>query len=170
MKELVKMTIEDIDMCTDIYVKAFEKTAEYRSICDFGHYFSSFINGDDKYAYVLKSDNEIVGLLTAFQIPSFVDSFSVHIDSVAVSPEYQRQGNGRTMLKSFIELISEGSGITINAYKDKPSYKLYVDIGFYDIKDISHLMYSPELARLVKKYEMLTKESEELKAEIDKHD
>lgn len=170
MSELIKMDIKDIEVCTEIYVKAFEKTKEYQSICDFDHYFRSFINGSDKYAYVLKSDNEIVGLLTAFQIPSFVDDFSVHIDSVAISPEYQRQGNGRTMLKSFIDLISDGSGITINAYKDKPSYKLYVDVGFYDIDNISHLMYSPELAKLVREYEMLTKENEELKSEINKHD
>lgn len=170
MQELVKMTADDIEVCTEIYVKAFEKTKEYQSICDFDHYFSSFIKSEDKYAYVLKVDNKIVGLLTAFQIPSFVDGFSVHIDSVAISPEYQHQGNGRAMLKSFIDLISDGSGITINAYKDKPSYKLYVDVGFYDIDNISHLMYSPELAKLVKEYEMLTKKNEDLKSEINKHD
>ena len=74
------------------------------------------------------------------------------------------------MLKSFIDLISDGSGISINAYRDKPSYKLYVDVGFYDIDNISHLMYSPELAMLVKEYEMLTKKNEDLKSEINKHD
>ena len=85
MIELRKMNIVDIEQCGDIHFRAFncksnENTVEnptessdsLRKCYDFMHYFSRFIEDYDKYAFCIICDEQIVGYITALEIPAFM--------------------------------------------------------------------------------------------------
>ena len=166
MIELRKMTKEDVIKCGNIHYSAFyEKTNnriinilgdEAKKLDDkiknglkFDFYFSQFIDDIDKYAYCIISDNQIVGYITALEIPSLSGVNTIYIDSIAVSGEFQKLGYGSEALKKFIAMFSNDAVKRLITDKNIPAYKMYDKIGFGDM-DMQVMESSPLIDDLKK--------------------
>ena len=77
--ELVEIRKEDIDQCIEIYISAFDNNnsdgsinSEYEFTYDrhtpLKHYFFGCVDQEGKYAFCLKDDSKIVGIITAWDI------------------------------------------------------------------------------------------------------
>lgn len=157
------MRITDIKHCSDIHYRAFhckndkaivkyipDFSDKFKECFDFNHYYSRFIEDYDKYAYCIICNNQIVGYLTALEIPSFYDGNAIYIDSIAVAPEFQKQGYGKEALKLFMDFFPETTTKMLQTTKDRPAYKMYQQLGFIDM-EVQVMETSQILVKLHKK-------------------
>ncbi len=159
MKELFEMQTEDIEVCSQIYVEAFNSMYHSTNKQAFVNYFSPFIGDYDKYAFVLKDGDVILGFVTALKRPSILEGECIFIDAIAVAPEHQKQGNGSLMLDMFMKLFSDKAFIELNTKKSLPAYGMYKEKGFIPNQDVVSLYYN-------KRASEIAREIEELKARI----
>ena len=67
-------------------------------------YLSKLLENPDFFAYVIITDSEIAGGLTAYKMASYyTEGAEIYIYDIAVSPLFQRQGLGKELLFSFKE-------------------------------------------------------------------
>lgn len=174
MIELRKMNIGDIKQCGDIHFRAFnQKTDEnsdknspvfsdhIRKRYDFKHYFSRFIDDYDKYAFCIICDEQIVGYITALEIPSFEENNTIYIDSIAVAPEFQNQGYGTEALKQFMDMFPETALKKLQTTKDRPAYKMYQELGFIDM-EVQVMETNSIIAKIYQENQLLIQELKEL--------
>lgn len=159
MRELVSAKKCDIDLCKDIYIKAFELTKGTQDECNFSKYMTPFIDDYDKCAYLLCSDGEVVGFVSAYNPPNLLDSPSLYIDTLAVLPEHQNQGHGKAMLEMLISKFPEDVFVSLQTHKTKSAYKMYLSCGFIDDPGQRVLCKS---ALITKVYELRRKLHEEM--------
>ena len=159
MRELIPVKKSDIDLCKEIYIKAFEITKETQDECKFDKYMIPFINDYDKCAYLLGVDGKTVGFVSAYNPPNLLESPSLYIDTIAVLPEYQNQGNGKAMLEMLIAMFPEDVFISLQTQRSKHAYKMYIDSGFIDDPDMRVLCRS---ALITKLFELRKKRYEEI--------
>jgi len=151
------MKEQDIDKCTEVYIKAFSKDREvadyYRKLTPI--YFERYITSEYCLAYVLAEANTIIGMITAIIIPGICDD-SIHIDVVAITPEYQNKGYGTQMLNEFIKCTG-GKLYSLITKRNCDGYKLYKKAGFDDERDIAYMNMIPgltdELMRMIENLE-----------------
>ena len=136
--EFVKLTEDDIPDCTQIYFSAFKIPEQIRPFYNANRYFKKYISDDDKFAYGLKYNEKLVGIMVGIQLPAFCSDYSIYIDVVAVMPEYQHRGFGTKMMNSFFESASGKAVASLNTYKNSESYKFYQQFRFKD-NEIVHL-------------------------------
>lgn len=118
--EFVKLTENDIPDCVQIYFSAFKILEQIRPFYNAARYFGKYISDDDKFAYGLKCDDKLVGIM------------------VAIQPEYQHRGLGTKMMNSFFESVSGKSATSLNTYKNSEPYKFYQQFRFKD-DEIVHM-------------------------------
>ena len=163
MKEFLEMQAEDIEECGKIYMEAFPSEYYSGDKQPFVRYFSPFIGDYDKYAYVLKENDVVLGFITALRRPSILENEHIFIDVFAVKPEYQKQGNGTYMLDTFMKLFSVKDYIMLETKKNIPAYQMYKKKGFIADENFVDLYYN-------KRASEIAKELEELKARITEMD
>ena len=147
MVELKPMTKADIDQCGTIHYEAFysrfqnallerEPQAEqdFRNSFDFIYYFSKYIEDNDKHAYCICHDREVIGYIAALELPTFGGDSIIYIDSIAVSPKHQKHGYGRDALKQFMELFPASAVKRLLTDKKRPAFKMYESLGFIDME------------------------------------
>lgn len=159
MKEFLEMQTEDIEACSEIYMQAFPSNYYSRDKQPFVRYFSPFIGDYDKYAYVLKENDVVLGFITALRRPSILENEHIFIDAIAVSPEHQKQGNGTFMLDTFMKLFSDKDYVMLETKKNIPAYQMYKKKGFIANENYVNLYYN-------KRASEIAKELDELKARI----
>ena len=170
------MSIADIEQCGYIHYRAFHcKTGEaiahylsdysdkFRKCFDFKRYFSRFIEDYDKYAFCIIRDKQIVGYITALEIPSFFDYNTIYIDSIAVSPKFQKQGYGKEALKKFMDFFPETTTKKLQTTKDVPAYKMYQQLGFIDM-ELQVMETSQILVKLHRENQLLKQQLSELQS------
>ena len=180
MIELQKMDIVNIKQCGDIHLRAFrfETSDDYaehstelsdslRKCYDFTHYFSRFIEDYDKYAFCIISDEQIVGYITALEIPSLVDDNAIYIDSIAVAPEFQKKGYGKEALTQFMNMFPETTTKKLQTTKDRPAYKMYKQLGFIDM-ELQVMETNSILAKLYNENQALKQELAELQSLMER--
>lgn len=163
MVELVEIRKEDIDQCIEIYISAFNNNnsdgsinSEYEFTYDrhtpLKHYFFGCVDQEGKYAFCLKDDSKIVGIITAWDIlcPEMEDA--IHIDVIAVAPECQKKGYGTTMINEFVRTISKEKMIVLNTKKTLPAYGLYKKLGFIE-SEVVTMQKSPVIEKLMAEIE-----------------
>ena len=168
MTKLRSMTEQDVNQCIELYISAFNTIDTlhemYRRALP--RYFRKFISDKNAYAYVLCENDTVIGILTAIQIPNLLEEYSIHIDTVAIAPEFQHRGFGREMLTRFIA-SNNRSTITITATRKSNGYQLYDKVGFYDVSDCAYMMLVPgvteKLKQINEQYKQAIKEKEDLK-------
>lgn len=82
--EFVKLTENDIPDCVQIYFSAFKILEQIRPFYNAARYFGKYISDDDKFAYGLKCDDKLVGIMVAIQLPAFFSDYTIYIDVVAI--------------------------------------------------------------------------------------
>lgn len=161
MVEFVEVRKEDIDQCIEIYISSFDNNSsegsinseyEYDRRNPLKHYFSGCVDQEGKYAFCLKDTGKIVGIITAWDIlcPEMEDA--IHIDAIAVAPEYQKKGYGTTMINEFIRTISKEKMIVLNTKKNLPAYGLYKKLGFIE-SEVVTMQKSPMIEKLMAELE-----------------
>lgn len=151
--EFVKLTENDIPDCAQIYFSAFKTHELLRPYYNTKEYFGKYISDDDKFAYGLKYNDKLAGIIVAIQLPSFCSEYTIYIDVVAVLPEYQRKGLGTKMMNSFFESVSGEATVTLNTYKNSEPYKFYQKLRFKD-DEIVHLgRYYIDVDEFIKKHQ-----------------
>ena len=155
MKEFLEMQTEDIEACSEIYMQAFPSNYYSRDKQPFVRYFSPFIGDYDKYAYVLKENDVVLGFITALRRPSILENEHIFIDVFAVKPEYQKQGNGSFMLNEFLNSFSGKAFIMLETKKNIPSYQMYKKMGFALNDGIISIYYNSVTAEMIKEIEEL---------------
>ena len=104
-------------------------------------YFERFITSEYCMAYVLAEADTVIGMITAIVIPGIGDD-SIHIDTVAILPEYQNKGYGTQMLNEFIK-CSCGTLFSLSTTQSGNGYKLYTKAGFDDERDSAYMIMIP---------------------------
>lgn len=155
MKEFLEMQTEDIEACGEIYMQAFPSNYYSRDKQPFVRYFSPFIGDYDKYAYVLKENDVVLGFITALRRPSILENEHIFIDAIAVLPEYQKQGSGTFMLATFVKLFSVKDYIMLETKKNIPAYQMYKKMGFALNDGIISIYYNSVTAEMIKEIEEL---------------
>ena len=107
----------------------------------------------------MKDDDVIVGFITAWDIPCISENKAIHIDTIAVDPEFQKKGYGTKLIEYFISTVSKENLVTLDTKKSIPAFSLYKKLGFIETEIIS-MQKSPLLDRL-------QAEIEEYKARIN---
>ena len=158
------MCNDDIEICANIFHRAFDHTQIFRDLCDCGKYFTGFIGNSERYAYCILNDNEVIGFITALNIPNYIYSYTVFIDCVAVDTDFQRRGYGSEALDRFLNLFSEDVNKMLVTEKKRPAYKMYEKSGFIEME--SCIMENSSLYKIYKaRNEELKAQNEELKAQ-----
>lgn len=166
MAEIVLMNKDDIEICSKIYALAFDiiclsdkintfskENKELLELCaqtyNLPRYFTQCIDDKDKYAYCIREENQVIGFLTGWNMPSVLYPYSVYIDIIAVKPEYQKNGYGTKLLQCFLDNIVKDKSAVLVTKPDYPAYKMYTNIGFMDENE-TRMDYS-EYTRIIKK-------------------
>ena len=126
------MKHEDIEVCNDIYFRAFSTISVLKGATNALRYFSAFIEDKDKYAVCFIKDNEIIGFLLALQMPDMFYEYSVYIDNIAIDPNHQNKGYGSTAIKLFLDSFPRKTKIRLLTDINRPAYKMYQKLGFID--------------------------------------
>lgn len=164
MEEIRLMNKDDIEICTNIYAHAFdilcltdkintfsEENREILKLCaqayDLPKYFNQCINDKDKYAFCIKAENQVIGFLTGWNMPSVSHSYAIYIDIIAVAPEYQKNGFGTKLLNYFLKNVVKDTAAVLVTKKEYPAYKMYENIGFLD-ENSTRMNYS-QLTKII---------------------
>lgn len=138
---------ESIDACTDVYIKAYkeapwEETYEHSVI---KAYIEKFVNTEARYCFVLKEDNDVIGVALCIKMPG-TESDYLRIEDFCVTPMRQRSGLGSRFMKLIGEQLERlgCDSILLGTQKDFPSHRFYVKNGFEEIADSVLLYYEPE--------------------------
>ncbi len=153
MKEFIEMQTEDIEECGKIYMEAFPSEYYSGDKQPFVRYFSPFIGDYDKYAYILKENDVVLGFITALRRPSILENEHIFIDVFAVKPEYQKQGNGTYMLDTFMKLFSVKDYIMLETKKNIPAYQMYKKMGFALNNGIISIYYNSVTAEVIREFD-----------------
>jgi aminoglycoside 3-N-acetyltransferase I len=98
IKKLTKSDLSTFIQLIDLFNKTF-----HNEIHDFGNdaYLTSIINKNDFVAIVAILENEVIGGLTAYELPMYYSKYSeILLYDLAVKEQYQRLGIGKRLLLS----------------------------------------------------------------------
>lgn len=141
MREIRKVTIDDLESIKTIYEKAFDRT---EGVLKYYAGFSEYVQFCMKqnYAYLAVEDNTVCGVLLAYEIPDMLFGKSVYIELLAVLPEYQKKGIGTELLNA-IKTITQDKGVkelSLRTCCYLDSYQMYRNYGFIDTRDDHRFM------------------------------
>ena len=153
MANFEKMKSEDIQICTNIYLESFGHTKEEG--LDVEGYLKSYIENKNAKALVYKESGNVVGFVTAMELPDMMEGISYYIDILVVDKNMQKKGYGTSMINDFINNISKEKPVWLITRKSDVSNKLYSKT-MIKFDDIGYYSYSPLISRLnecIKEYE-----------------
>lgn len=173
MGELAIMKNEDINVCIEIYRDAFEVSETEKEVMNSlkmnNHetYFKKCISENDKYAYCYKHNGEIIGFITAWDIPSVSNEYDIFISCVAIAANARKKGHGRKMLGAFLETVTKEHTVWLETRKGIPAYKMYKDFDFDD-DNTTRMVRSLKAIELKREIEKLKEELAERKDTMKK--
>lgn len=131
---LYSMKNNMLDDCVDLFIDTFSKEPwndVYESRKQVVDFFENFMKNNYFIGYVLKIDDELVGLSLGAKKP-YLKGMEYFIDQFCVSEKFQGQGAG----SKFLELIESDikkkdiDTIVLTTSKGFPSEKFYIKNGF----------------------------------------
>lgn len=177
MTEFSKIGKDDIKQCIDIYFAAFDnilygesgnndlKDLTPKRSSSLEQYFLDCIDRDGRYAYCVKDDGDIVGIIVAWDRLSPEPGEIIYVDTIAVAPRHQRKGYGTALINEFIRTVSGEKLLILNTKKNLPAYELYKKLGFYETEFVT-MQKSPLLDKLMAERaelnDMMKKQKEEM--------
>jgi GNAT superfamily N-acetyltransferase len=146
-----KITSDDIEAVSRIYLKAFEyPDLMIRCLERFDRYVSFFI--EQGYAFIAFEEDAGCGVGMAYETPDIYSGKVIYVDMLAVLPEYQNKGIGKSLLHR-IEVEAANRGIHKIAIRTacfKPAYLIYNHLDFKDVGGESRYMSKPISEELFK--------------------
>jgi ribosomal protein S18 acetylase RimI-like enzyme len=136
-----EVTEQDIGIIEKIYAKAFSHREEaMRYYKGFQEYV--IFCKKQAYAYVAENDEEICGVILAYEKPDIFEGKNVYIELLAILPEHQSKGYGKALIDK-IETVAAGNGIKelslrTACYMD--AFHIYHHLGFIDTRDDQRYM------------------------------
>ena len=132
--DILKMSEEHVEECTDLYIDAFTKSPwhdAYDSRAQVVSFFQNHMANNYFLGYVLKGQTGIAALCIGMKNP-WIQGTEYYIDQFCVKPALQGKGIGSVFLKSIeAEMRKEGiNAIILNTERGFPSEKFYLKNGF----------------------------------------
>lgn len=155
------LTEADLPDCGRIYFAAFQKPDATKQFYNTDRYFGRYIADPDKYAYGIRYKGQLIGILTALQLPAFYNAYTIYVDVVAITPEYQHKGFGSMMMQSFFESVAGDAAVGLNTYRNSAPYQFYKKLHFID-DNVVRLQHFPEADMAL--IDKLTRENEKLRS------
>jgi GNAT superfamily N-acetyltransferase len=139
-----KITSDDIETVGNIYLKAFD---HYEGILKYFEGFNQYVSFFIKQGYSFCSVDEDIccGVGMAYETPDMYSGKTIYVDLLAVLPEYQNKGIGKSLLHS-IEVEAAKQGIHKIAIRTAcyiPAYLIYNHLNFKDFGGESRYMCKP---------------------------
>lgn len=151
--EVRKIREEDIEDAFVVYAKAFNKdVAVYRIInTGFSDYVRTCIDGG--YAFAAYENEEMCGIVLAYEKPDFILGKDVYIDTLAVIPEHQKKGYGTKLLDTvFVNAVENGiEQLSLRTLCYIDAYQIYRKYGFKDSMTDMRYMYFDMRKDMIKK-------------------
>jgi len=100
IKQLAKEDLSTFNSLIDLFNMVFEEEPKIRSAA----HLSRLLGRDDFIAITALAENEVLGGLTAYELPMvYSDDSEIFLYDPAVKPEYQRMGIGKGLIQSLKE-------------------------------------------------------------------
>ena len=139
MVEIKEMGAESVEICANIYQSSYKYKPwdEEYSIDEITKYLSRFTNSKAKRAYILLSDDKIIGIALGLIVPC-IDSDYFRLEDICLSPDHQRKGFG----SQFINLISERvslencDSVLLGTQRGFPAHHFYLKNGFKETDSV----------------------------------
>jgi len=118
--EIKRLTKEDLPTFTallHVFNQVFEEESKIVNESSLLH----LLNNNEFVVIVALAENEVVGGLTAYELPMYhSDSSEIFLYDLAVKPEYQRMGIGKRLLQSLKEHCIENGikGFFVMAHEE----------------------------------------------------
>lgn len=132
--EINKMSKEDIEECTDLFIEVFTKAPwndTYSSREQVINFFQNHIANNYFVGYILKEHTHIIALCIGMKKP-WIQGMEYFIDQFCVKSDLQGKGVGSYFLKLIEREIQmeKMDAMILNTEKGFPSEKFYLKNGF----------------------------------------
>lgn len=139
MVEIKEMNEESVAICAHLYQNVYKTDPwnEEYSIDEIADYLFRFINSKTKRAYMLMSDEKIIGVALGLLVPC-IGSDYFRLEDICISPQYQRNGFGREFIKLIsICIVQENcDSILLGTQRNYPAHRFYLKNDFKEIDSV----------------------------------
>ena len=139
MVEIKKMNAESVAICAELYQNVYKNDPwnEEYSIDEIADYLFRFINSKTKRAYMLMSDEKVIGVALGLIVP-FIGSDYFRLEDICISPQYQRNGFGREFIKLISACIVQENcdSILLGTQRNYPAHRFYLKNDFKEIDSV----------------------------------
>jgi len=144
--------LKPLDDCSDILSDIVENLKEFRGNAIYT-YFQGFINHTGRYAYCIIADEQIVGYITALEMPDKSCGTNIYIDEIRIADNEQKKGYGTNALEQFFSLFNDEQMFSLITQKNLPAYHMYQKLSFNDTGNVQLMTRSvfSDLIRKMKK-------------------
>lgn len=142
--DIVKMSKEHVEECTDLFIDVFTKAPwndSYSSRKQVIDFFQNHINNNYFVGYVLKAQTQIIAMSIGMKKP-WINGMEYYIDQFCVKTDLQGKGIGSYFLK-LIEKEIRGdkmNAIILNTERGFPAEKFYLKNGFKLVDELTTLV------------------------------
>ena len=121
------------------------------------NYFRGFIGHKDRFAYCILENNQLVGYITAVEMPDKSCGTTIYIDEIRIAWDEQQKGYGTAALEQFFSLFNSKQMFSLITEKELPAYHVYQKLKFYDYGDVRYMTRS-SISEIMQKMETIAEE------------
>lgn len=129
----------DLTECAEVYASAYSVSPWYENyeIKDIENYLAGFLHSDTKRCFVVKKNEQVVGIALCLVIPGIGMPY-LRIEDFCIRAEEQRCGIGSQFMELIIEEAKkmECDSVILGTQKDFPSHRFYLAKGFREIESV----------------------------------
>ena len=139
MVKIKEMDSESIAICAELYQNVYKNDPwnEEYSIDEIADYLFRFINSKTKRAYMLMSDEKIIGVALGLIVPC-IGSDYFRLEDICISPKCQRSSFGSQFIKLISLRVAQENcdSILLGTQKGYPAHRFYLKNDFKEIDSV----------------------------------
>lgn len=139
MIKIKEMDSESIAICAELYQNVYKNDPwnEEYSIDEIADYLFRFTNSKTKRAYMLMSDEKIIGIALGLIVPC-IGSDYFRLEDICISPKFQRSGFGSQFVKLISLCVAQENcdSILLGTQRGYPAHRFYLKNDFKEIDSV----------------------------------
>lgn len=139
MVKIKEMDAESIAICAELYQNVYKNDPwnEEYSIDEIADYLFRFTNSKTKRAYMLMSDEKIIGVALGLIVPC-IGSDYFRLEDICISPKCQRSGFGSQFIKLISLCVAQENcdSILLGTQRGYPAHRFYLKNDFKEIDSV----------------------------------